>query len=1002
MKSARPWSLSRLTSLWAVLASLTPAIAQDCIDFESLKVGTSYTVGSTFSDSGMGLSVERFQRADNTWTEGGQVQVDNNNRAGHTGLDLNLNNASLRFHFNICVDHLTLLFGEYGGNVNLEINHEFTNAADLADLGGTTLGGVQVTVLMLGRNQGRLILEGPIDRLALGGQELWIDHVCPDACAIPCVEFENPRAGTPYTVGDSFTDSGATISIEKFQWSTGTWTLDGYAKIDTHQLAGHVGQDLSLNNVNARFQFDRCVKGLTLLFGEYGGNVNLEVNGDFKNTADFAGLNGSTLGGVSVAVTTYGNSLGRLALTGFIRSFSLGGQELWIDHVCIDSCGVCVLHIDCPPDMSVVSAQAEGIVVEYPAPTVTGNCPPFTITCKPPSGNLFPLGNTVVTCTATDAASNVVSCQFTVTVSPLEIDTYTAAAMRLVLLFPDAGAKEVLLRGPMVAHVNIGPNGECSDTDGDGRDQAAARLVELTLSGASPFLGSVQVQLQDPATRPSRGEFEEAVNLTPGRLDLPPFSPLGSADSFFDVFFDIELGGALFRNPEPLRLSTAVNHKPPGPCEYYVSQQPVALVNAQGQSVMFEIQAVLLIPDPTGCLSLVCPKDIAIQCGTSVDPEHTGLAIASSNCWPDPTVTYSDHVAPGQCPVIQVITRTWTATDACGNQARCVQVITVSDTLPPMIQCPPDIIVGPDQSTAPAATGQATATDACDPSSLLTYSDSVVEGPYPVLKIITRTWTASDDCANSATCTQIIQVVDPASRCVDFESLKVGTVYSVGNTFADSGVKLSVEIFQWIDGTWTTHGNVAVHNNNSAGHTGLDLNLNNANLRFHDDSCIDRLTLRFGEYGGNVNLEVNGEFKNVAGLVDLDGTALGGVNVTVVMLNRTLGRLELEGQIDSFALGGQELWIDHVCSRICTKLLEITQIKRLQDQNILITFVYSGTAAMTFTLETSPAVGPGMTWTAALPPAVITSLGGGQYQALTAKPPSDSQAFFRIKGVTSP
>ncbi|MGH8004731.1 MAG: HYR domain-containing protein, partial [Limisphaerales bacterium] len=48
------------------------------------------------------------------------------------------------------------------------------------------------------------------------------------------------------------------------------------------------------------------------------------------------------------------------------------------------------------------------------------NCPGVSYVCSPPSGSLFPVGTTVVTCTATDAAGNQAECQFTVTVNDVQ------------------------------------------------------------------------------------------------------------------------------------------------------------------------------------------------------------------------------------------------------------------------------------------------------------------------------------------------------------------------------------------------------------------------------------------------------------------------------------------------------------------------------------------------------------------------------------------------------
>ena len=63
--------------------------------------------------------------------------------------------------------------------------------------------------------------------------------------------------------------------------------------------------------------------------------------------------------------------------------------------------------ITCPANITVTSAPLLcGAVVNYPAPTVTDNCPGVTVTSIPLSGTFFPVGTHTVTATATDASGN--------------------------------------------------------------------------------------------------------------------------------------------------------------------------------------------------------------------------------------------------------------------------------------------------------------------------------------------------------------------------------------------------------------------------------------------------------------------------------------------------------------------------------------------------------------------------------------------------------------------
>jgi uncharacterized delta-60 repeat protein len=75
-------------------------------------------------------------------------------------------------------------------------------------------------------------------------------------------------------------------------------------------------------------------------------------------------------------------------------------------------------QILCPPNQTAVTLQPGGqtVVVNYPAPTASDNCPGVTSSCVPPSGSTFNVGVTTVSCTATDSSGNTATCMFTVSV----------------------------------------------------------------------------------------------------------------------------------------------------------------------------------------------------------------------------------------------------------------------------------------------------------------------------------------------------------------------------------------------------------------------------------------------------------------------------------------------------------------------------------------------------------------------------------------------------------
>lgn len=92
----------------------------------------------------------------------------------------------------------------------------------------------------------------------------------------------------------------------------------------------------------------------------------------------------------------------------------------------------------------------------------------------------------------------------------------------------------------------------------------------------------------------------------------------------------------------------------------------------------------------TAAPAVVCPADLDVGCTDPVDPSATGTATATDVCDLDPAVSFDDDVLPGNCPVGKVrerIERTWTATDAAGNDASCEQTISIVDADPPDVSC---------------------------------------------------------------------------------------------------------------------------------------------------------------------------------------------------------------------------------------------------------------------------------------------------------------------------
>lgn len=190
----------------------------------------------------------------------------------------------------------------------------------------------------------------------------------------------------------------------------------------------------------------------------------------------------------------------------------------------------------------------------------------------------------------------------------IEVDHFPDSEAQIQIVVP-GGTVEVLdLSGPTTVEVNLT---NPTDTDGNGQEQVPTEMVQLDLTGSSPALGNVTIRLSP--TRRTVGEIEENVNNNPGLLDIPPFAPSGTADSFFDVFFEIEVPGIVLHNEDPARIvANDLTHKPPAEGETYCGDAQVQLYDENGNPVPFGLLTYCHTPNPepdvgNGGDGLPCP-----------------------------------------------------------------------------------------------------------------------------------------------------------------------------------------------------------------------------------------------------------------------------------------------------------------------------------------------------------------------------------------------------------
>ena len=120
-------------------------------------------------------------------------------------------------------------------------------------------------------------------------------------------------------------------------------------------------------------------------------------------------------------------------------------------------------------------------------------------------------------------------------------------------------------------------------------------------------------------------------------------------------------------------------------------------------------------------------------------------------------ITVEEETTAGACAGDYVITRTFTATDDCGNATSATQTITIIDTTAPELTIPADYTA---ECSDVHPMDEATATDNCGAVVITVEEVETTAGACAGDYVITRTFTATDDCGNETSATQTITIID--------------------------------------------------------------------------------------------------------------------------------------------------------------------------------------------------------------------------------------------------
>jgi hypothetical protein len=453
------------------------------------------------------------------------------------------------------------------------------------------------------------------------------------------------------------------------------------------------------------------------------------------------------------------------ATVSLTRLYALGPHGVRVevdDGQLTRECTTTVTVVDTTPPVVTVPAditeEAEGPAgneVDFTATAfdiVDGNITP---TCAPPSGSTFPLGSTVVTCTATDNAGNTGSASFSVHIVDTTAPVVTVPPDMTVEATGPSGATVTftatahdLVDGPLVP--------TCTPPSG-GTFPLGTTNVVCTATDSHGNTGSADFDITVQDTTPP-------VVTVPADMTVEATGPSGATVSFTATAEDL-VDGAITPTCTPASGGTF----PLGTTNVVCT----ATDNAGNTgSADFDIT----VQDTTPPVISNMPANMLL--------EATGPAGAVAT-WPSPTAfDLVDLVVPVTCapasgstfPLDVTTTVTCSASDTRGNTSSETFTVRVQDTTPPVISNLPGNIVVP-------ATGPGGAIVSWPPPTAVDLVDGVVpvtcvppSGSLFPIGTTTVTCSASDTRGNTSTANFTVTVAGdtkPPKVCLELTPAKL-------------------------------------------------------------------------------------------------------------------------------------------------------------------------------------------------------------------------------------
>jgi hypothetical protein len=388
-----------------------------------------------------------------------------------------------------------------------------------------------------------------------------------------------------------------------------------------------------------------------------------------------------------------------------------------------------------PADVTLEATGPGGTVHTFTASAVDLVDGTVPVTCTPASGSLFPLGSTLVTCSASDAAGNSAGGAFRINV----VDT----------------TPPVLTLPPDTTLDATGPAGAVYTFTAFALDivDGPVAVTCLPPSGSTFALGSTTVTCSatDAAGNTASGSFAVLVlDMTPPVLTLPPdvtleaTGPGGASHTFTASAVDLVNG------PVPVTCApTSGSIFPLGPTTITCQASDAFGNTANGSftvTVVDTTPPVLTLPPPVTLEATGPSGALHTFTASAVDlVDGPGLLVT---CTPASGSTFSLGVTTVAC----------SATDAAGNMSNGSFGVTVMDTTPPALTLPSNATLEATGPVGAVHTYTASALDIVDGP--LTVLCTPASGSSFALGLTTTACSVADAAGNAASGSFTVTVVD--------------------------------------------------------------------------------------------------------------------------------------------------------------------------------------------------------------------------------------------------